>query len=457
MTFFYSDDSVLSRFFAHLPAYRRWGRLAYILPVLACGAVFAQEIARKPDSIGVLSPVKDTALVLGPRVPDSAAAVADSTPKDSTPPVAERRFDLYDIPEKGLPAVLWNLSEHPEGEEMEDGPYRVLFFSDSTPEAYLIRGGTQVGRLPDSSLSLLREKIRSGGLRRGGESGLWKNFWNPADPLQPFMWETGLEVQVGTSALVTPNASPQYERHYDMTIVQNPIPWVFTELGGHLTSYGGGLRRNLYNPLDNASGYDYWSPATPWWHAAIGVPGIKWEVALANRPFPELYWLEPNAGQASYLAGRNHVGAPVDPSEVEADSLRRGRLMREWSEDGNPVPSGRNLSNTLHLKAGNLRYSAYIDPDVYRSVIHRAYFGDLQGPMGTWGFGFFLANGVGQPFVNLDFAPWGFSFGEPDEGSYLRFSLLHLEFAYRDNERFHVGIATRILLDSRAFTYGDRP
>ncbi|HEX2612151.1 MAG TPA: hypothetical protein VHO02_00970, partial [Fibrobacteria bacterium] len=391
--------------------------------------------------------------------PDSTGAAADSAHRDSAKQeeVVERRFELYDISEKGLPEVLWKLSEHGEGEELEEAPYRVLFFSDSLPEAYLIRGGTQVGRLPDSSLPLLREKIRSGGLKRGGESGFWKNFWNPGDPLQPFMWETGLDVRLGTSVLVTRHASPQYERRYDMTFVQSPFPWVFTELGGHFATYGGGLRRNIYDPMDDASGYAFWGSPSPWWHVALGVPGVKWEVALANRAFPELYWLEPNAGQASYMAGRSHIGVPLSESDIETDSLQRGKLMREWSRNGDPIPSGRNLSHTLQLKAGSLRYSAYIDPDVYRSVVHRAYFGDLQGPLGTWGFGFFLANGIGQTFLNFDVAPWGFRFGEPADGNYFRFSLLHLELAYRDNERFHIGLATRVMLDSRAFSYGDRP
>ncbi len=334
-----------------------------------------------------------------------------------------------------------------------DGAYRVLFLTDTTPKAYLLRGGTQVGELPASSTDFLQEEIRSGGLKRGDDSRLWRNFWNPSDPLQPFMWGTGLEMTWSMSVSGTKNASPQFVRQMDLVFAQRPLPWILTELGGHLSAYGGGLLQQLYQEVPPE--HDYWSHAWPWWHAALGIPGIKWEVALANRPLPELYWLEPHAGWASYLAGRSRAGDTASLEDAEA--LPGAKFLRRWTRTGDPIPSGRNLSHTLHAKAGPLLYSAYIDPDLYRSVVHRVFFGGLPGPRGTWGFGFFLADGIGQSLFRYDLAPGKVRVGDPADGNVLHLSLLRLELAYRDNMRYRVALATGIHLDSRTFTHGSKP
>jgi hypothetical protein len=330
-----------------------------------------------------------------------------------------------------------------------------MIFTDSNPQAYLLRGGTQVGQLPDSSFPWLRGRIRSGDLKRGGDSGFLRNFWNPSDPLEPYMWKTGLEVRVTAAGLVTPHSSPQFERRLDMTFTQKPMPWVVTELGGHLADYGGGISRYLNDPDLRDGNYEFWGTALPWWHAAIGLPGVKWEIALANRQLPDLYWLEPNAGDASYMAGRNRTGDPMSPAAAAGYS--RGKLMREWDRDGNPQPSGRNLAQAVHVKAGDLQYSAYFDPDVYRSVVHRAYFDGLPAPMGTWGFGFYLTDGIGQSLFAYDFARKRVGVGDPADGNILESSFLHVELAYRDHSRYRLAVSTHIRLDSRTFSYGDTP
>jgi hypothetical protein len=176
---------------------------------------------------------------------------------------------------------------------------------------------------------------------------------------------------------------------------------------------------------------------------------------LANRPLPDLYWLEPNAGAASYAAGMNRAGTPQPPDT--SGKAPRGKLMREWRWDGDPQPSGRNFSQALHLKAGDLQYSAYFDPDVYRSVVHRAYFEGLPAPMGTWGFGFYFADGIGQSIFGYDFARKRVGIGDPADGNILESSFLHLELAYRDHSRYRLAVSTHIRLDSRTFSYGDNP
>jgi hypothetical protein len=301
-------------------------------------------------------------------------------------------------------------------------------------------------------MPLLRQRIRSGALSRGGTAGFWRNFWNPSDPLQPFLWKTGLEVEIRNEVAGVPRSTPQLEQHYDFTFSQRPEPWLAMEIGGHLSRYGGGLRRNLLDPLGPSS-VD-WGGFSPWWHAALGVPGIKWEIALANRLFPEYYWLDPNGGEGSYKAGRALAGDPVDPNDT-ANVYRDGSLMREWSENGDPFPSNGNLAQTLHLKIGNIRYSAHFDDDVYRSVIHRVFFDELAAPFGQWGFGVVKAGGAAHTLLRLDLLPWRVGFGAPVERGYFRVFFLRIDIAYRDLQTFHVGAMTSILLDSPAFRPGD--
>lgn len=402
---------------------------------------------------------------LVPALADTLLSPADTVAEeggeprfDSVPVLSDRfwkrnRFELYDIPDPALTEALWRMtgSEEPP----EDGRYQVLLFTDSTRHAYLLRAGTQVGRLPDTAHSLLRRKIRAGVLARGGGSDLWRNFWNPSDPLLPFLWKTGLEVEGGFGVTVMRNSSPQYERHYHLNFLQRPLPWLVTELGGHFSDYRGGLRRNVRDPLDLDRGSRRWEGMKPWWHVAVGVPGVKWEVALANRVLPDFYWLDPRAGEGSYKAGRARAGYPLDPNDTSR-TYRDAVLVREWSEDGDPVPDGRNILQALHVKAGNLYYSAYFDSDVYRSVIHRGFFGDLPAPFGAWGFGFIAARGSGHTLLRLDIAPIRLGFAVAGDEAYLRLLPLRVDLAYRDVETFRVALSASALLDSRTFRPGDK-
>jgi hypothetical protein len=129
--------------------------------------------------------------------------------------------------------------------------------------------------------------------------------------------------------------------------------------------------------------------------------------------------------------------------------------MREWSQGGDPIPSSGNLSQALHVKAGGFQYSAYFDSDIYRSVIHRAFFGELPAPFGQWGFGFIAASGSGHSLLRLDIAPVRFGLGKSVDNNYLRLLLLRVDAAYRDTKTFRIGLSTSALLDSRTFRPGD--
>jgi hypothetical protein len=391
---------------------------------------------------------------------DSTIAVDSASPLKRTDSLLvlssgfwkKNRFDLYDVTERELVSTFYGMTGREEEPDRE--AYQVLLFTDSVRHAYLLRAGTEVVKLPDTALTLVRQKIRAGALTRGGSTELWRNFWNPGDPLQPYLWKTGLEFRASLAATVVRRAAPQVDRQYDLTFLQRPLPWIATEIGGHMTTSAGGLRRNIYDPLDRDPNFGFWGGTYPWWHAAIGVPGVKWEVSLANRVFPEFYWLDPNGGEGSYKAGRTRAGFPVDPNDTNA-VYADGTLMREWSQGGDPIPSRGNLAHALHLKAGGFLYSAYYDPEVYRSIIHRAFFGDLPAPFGAWGFGFISANGSGHTLMRLDIAPTRFGLGKSADGNYLRILFLRIDAAYRDPKTFRIGLSTSALLDSRTFRPGD--
>ena len=121
------------------------------------------------------------------------------------------------------------------------------------------------------------------------------------------------------------------------------------------------------------------------------------------------------------------------------------------------MPSGQNFAQTVSLKAGALQYSAFIDPDVYRSVVHKVYVNDLPAPLGTWGFGFFFADGIGQTLFSYDFVRRSVRVGDPADENVLEFLPFRVELAYRDENRYRVSVSTLIRLDSRTFTYGDTP
>lgn len=433
------------------PARRKSGRLLRVFALAVALAGFPAAGALAQDTTRVVAPADS----LAPK--DSLQPARGAEKRDSLLVLSPRfwkknRFDLYEVSEKQLTGVLWRMSGR--AEDPEPDRYQVLLFTDSIRHAYLLREGTQVGKLPDTALPLLRQKIRAGALTRGGSTGLWRNFWNPADPLQPYLWPTGLEVRVGYAGTVMHNAAPEFERQYDLVFLQRPLPWIATEIGGHLSAYAGGLSRNIADPLDQIPNRSFWSGTSPWWHAAVGVPGIKWEVSLANRVFPEFYWLDPRGGEGSYKAGRGRVGFPVDPADTN-ERFRDGVVMREWSQGGDPVPPRGNLSQAIHLKAGGLSYSAYFDSDVYRSVVQRAFFGDLPAPFGTWGFGFITANGSGHTLMRLDIAPTRIGLGRSEKGNYLRLLFLRVDAAYRDPNTFRIGLSSSVLLDSRTFRPGD--
>jgi hypothetical protein len=386
--------------------------------------------------------MEDTAKVAAvPAENDSLRARA----AEAEPPQGRKfKFDFYEIEDAELLADLWRLTGR--DNVPEAGRYQVLkVLDDTVARAYLLREGTQVGRLPDSAVAGVLRVIRTrSGTREGRISqNLIGNFWNPNHPLAPFQWPTGLYTEIRHTMTVLRNSTPQIQQIYGGWMAVRPVPWAHAEIGGYQSRHGGGLSRNLYNPMDDRSDWQFWSGHHQWGYLALGVPGVKYELALDNRNFPEFFWLDPNGGAGSYVIGREKAGSPVASDEDYAD----GSLMNGWKRGGRLTAPRPNYSQTLRLKLGQIRYSAVFDPDVYNSTIHDLLFDELPAPFGQWGLGFVLAEGAAHTHIRFDLFPVTLGIPRP-QGSTFRFFFLRLDLAVRDIQTFHIGLATAIHLDS---------
>ncbi len=348
-------------------------------------------------------------------------------------------FDLYEVRDSTLILEIWRASDL-EGDPAP-GNYQILVRRDWTSgekQTYLLREGTQVAELPEFAVSLLKggAKGRVGPERATApgepESNVWLGFWQRRDSLLSWLrWPTGLTANWQSSVTETKGAREEIDRQLDFIWAENPHPWVFLEAGLHRSQTGGGLSQSLYDPF-NTGTHKYWGEGHWWWHAALGIPGVKWEIALANRPFPSFYWMDPEAPKA-------------------AEGRSRGSLIRQWKDSSAAMPG--NLSQAVHVKFGVLRYSAHFDGDAYRIPVQEIMLEDLPAPFGPWGFGFALGGGVFTR-LRMDLAP--ISIGIPIPRTWptsLRFAFLRLDLDYRNRQSFHLNVAMSMALDNPALRW----
>jgi hypothetical protein len=213
----------------------------------------ATRPAAKIPAAALVAPARpDTAAVKPARV-DSAKADTGRAEAQPAPDTRRKlKFEFYEIDDAELLADLWRLTGR--ADAAEEGHYQVLKVrDDSVAHAYLLREGTQVGRLPDSVVAGLRRLIRTPpGQKEGRVSqSLLGNFWNPIHPLAPFQWPTGIYVELLHAATIVRKSTPEIEQTYGGWVAARPVPWAHVEIGMYQSRYAGGLSRNLYNPLDN--------------------------------------------------------------------------------------------------------------------------------------------------------------------------------------------------------------
>lgn len=413
--------------------------------IIGTAPVAARETA---DAAGAAAFVDTTAR---PQPADSApAAVSPNRAKTAPAPV---NVELYDIRDRDLLLQLWAYTGSTN--EPDPGSWQVMLLRDTTQHGWLLHEGTQVAPLPGNAIDWIRRESRAaareGRLTRTRSDGFWTNFWNPEDPLEPYQWPTGLELSMGMEGTAFRRATMQNVKRMDVTFTQRPWTWLTMEAGGHFERHMGGLRRNLTNPLDSLPGWNAWDVWRPWWHVAIGVPGLLWEVSESGRMFPEFYWLDPEAAEGTYQNGRRRAGVPVDTSE---GFFADGAVVRAW-RDGGPTRAPRgNLAQTLHVRAGQLRYAVTFDPDVYRAPIHQFLVEEIIAPFGQWSVGFTTAAGHGYTRLGLALFPYATRTGPGAPDRSVRGHLLHLNLDYRDVSAFRIAASTRIRIDSPRFRPG---
>jgi len=423
-------------------------------PVKAPAAALVNPVMRR-DTSGRHDSIPTRAadsLLVPPRADSTAADSSDATAAEESQG-RRLRFEFYEVEDPELLSDLWKMTGR--DSTPEEGHYQVLKVrDDSTTHAYLLREGTQVGRIPDSLVAGLRRAIR---MRSGTQEGrvsqnIFGNFWNPVHPLAPFQWPTGLFIELRHSASIVQDANPEFEQTYGTWLAVRPVPWAHAEAGYFRSHYSGGLTRNLYDPGDNIPDGPFWNTRQSWGYVALGVPGIKYELGLDNRSIPEYFWLDPHAGSGSYALGREKAGTPLSPSEDFPDAT----VIKGWKQGGRTQPPKENFSQTLRLKVGQVHYSAVFDPDVYNSVIHDVMFQDLPTPFGQMGLGFVFAQGAAHTRLLLDFFPVNLGLPVP-RGSSFNLLFLRLEVAMRDTRTFHIGLASLIHLDSPILRPGGNP
>lgn len=447
------------------PLHRSVRGLRAVAAACLLGSPFATPAPAQPPEVSPAAAPQAAAAV----TPDPTGATAAADSLAATRPVTDSgraaraggsrtpAFRVYELQDDKLLRDLWTHA----GREGQPAPgrYQILAVRNpgtpGEPTMLLLREGTQEGALPPATQTWLRERLnmrgQDDGATRSLGSGLWSAFWNPFDPLAPYQWETGLAFAARVDGAVFRSSKPLYGQHYDLVFTQRPLWWLTAEVGGHVTRQGGGLYRNLYDPLD--VGGTHFTPFTPWWHAALGIPGVKWEISLSNRVFPEYAWLEPHAGEGTYQRGLERAGVAYDTALYE-----EGLLMKRWrTGGGNPKPSSNNMAHSLHLKAGNIRYMAHFDRDVYRSTIHQLMFEEVRAPFGQWAFGFIAADGVAHSRVRLDLLPLRGGLGPADLDVRARAFLLRVHFDYRDASTFRVGFSSSFHLDAAYLRSGDTP
>ena len=345
-------------------------------------------------------------------------------------------FELYEVNDSTALVELWQ-SAGAEGDPA-GGHYQILVQEDSTSKhVSLLREGTQAMLMPDFIVAMLpgratrilpenAETIMPG----DRELIFWDALKVPMDTVFNWMqWPTGLKVGWRSSFTSFPAVKPQIEQHLDFIWTQRPHRLATLDLGLHRSNFAGGLRHRLYNPLDTLKNFDYWGNAYWWWNVSVGVPGLKWELALADSPYPDFFWLDNRAQEA-------------------AQFRKNGSLIRQWKK-GSTLPG--NLSQTLHAKLGVLRYSMTFDFDAYRFPIQYFRLDDLPAPFGEWGFGFLTGRSTVFTRIWMDLFPLSFSVPHPETfPTSMRMAFLRFEFSFRNEQEYQIGLSTCLTLDNPA-------
>lgn len=361
---------------------------------------------------------------------------------------AEARTAILELSDSSLIERAWQTlfpdSAAPAGDyaalvpPMED---RSADGSAPTSYVHLLRNGTEAGRIERAAWDVLvsvtpsARKAFSVSLEGPEEKEVplaWKaGKWDGRSILERAEWPYGFAFGIGSYIGGVRSVKPQYQREFGFTWDQRLFSHLLVGASLHRSQFGGGFTRLGREVADTAGGRlaplhtpEFWSDGFWWWSASAGVPGLKYTLALASQPVPQYYWLETRGGNA--IRTRD-----------------RGRLVDQWA--GKRMERPGNFSQSLDARYGILRYGILFDFDAYRVPVQTVGCEDMPALFGTWGAGLILASDLMATRVWMDIPDAALTFAAPkDWPTRVRVAFLRLEFDYRNQRSFKLGLSVRV-------------
>jgi hypothetical protein len=357
----------------------------------------------------------------------------------------EGRAALLELSDSALIARAWQ-TVYPDS-ALPPGDYAALIPAPAADAGfsgtfvYLLRNGTEAGRIERAAWDALVALTPSA--RRAWVPSLegpedrevplaWKAAdWDGASLLARAEWPAGFAFDIGSTISAVRSAKPQFQRDFGFAWDQKLFGHFLLGASLHRSQFGGGLTRLGREVADTAGGRlaplstpPFWGDGYWWWTASAGVPGLRYTLALASQPLPRYFWLETRGGNAIRTHGR-------------------GRLVDQWT--GKSMDRSGNVSHALDARFGILRYGILFDFDAYRVPVQTMGCEDLPALFGTWGAGIILASDLMATRVWMDIPDAVLTLDVPrDWPTRMRIAFLRLEFDYRNQRSFSLGLSVRL-------------
>lgn len=397
------------------------------------------------------APLAAALLCLGIAALSAPAVAKDGSSPDLaglSPGDAGERAAILELSDTALIAGAWRAlfadsSAPPPGEYVALIPSAPGASDGRHPAStvYLLRNGTEIGRFDRENWDAIAARASAGKKRwaaalEGPEKQevplAWEaGKWDGASLLEKAEWPAGFSFGIGSTFSAVRTSKPQYQRDFEFAWNQKLFTHFLLGASLHRSQYGGGLTRLGQDVADTAGGklaplsYNpFWGDGYWWWTASVGVPGLRYTLALADQPLPRYFWLEPRSSDAI----RTHT---------------QGRLVSQWT--GDKLESQGNLSQSLDARFGILRYGILFDFDAYRVPVQTVGCDDLPALFGTWGAGLVIASDLLATRAWLDIPDAALNLDVPrDWPTRVRIAFLRLEFDYRNQKNFSLGLSVRL-------------
>jgi hypothetical protein len=357
------------------------------------------------------------------------------------------RAAILELSDTALIAHAWRAlfpdSLPPEGEYIALIPAGEGAGEGTSPasEVFLLRNGTEVGRFDRAEWDQLvarapTKRHQWAAALEGPDKQevplLWEaGKWDLPAILDRAEWPAGFTFGVGSGVGMARSSKPQYQRNIDFGWDQKVFGHFLLGASLHRSQYGGGLTRVGEEVADTAGGRlaplfspPFWGDGYWGWAFSAGVPGLRYTLSLADQPVPKYFWLETRASNAI----RTHS---------------QGRLISQWT--GDKMELSGNLSQSVDARFGVMRYGILFDFDAYRVPVQTVGVDDLPALFGSWGAGLVIASDLLATRAWVDIPDAALTLDAPRNWpTRFRFAFLRLEFDYRNQKSFSLGLSVRL-------------